>query len=106
MQSNINLNNEIVNVTVCKAPVMNNKDYLIYDMNHMEKAMKTLSYNGLKMYLYILSTQDNHLILNEQDIYDKMKLSRHEIENGINNLLKHGYLTQYGNNYSFNEAGQ
>ena len=109
MQSNTNLNNEIINVRVHRASALNKEDYLIFDTVHMEKAMKTLSYNGLKIYLYILSSVQNdsdNLILDEQDIYNKMKLSTHEIENGINNLLKHGYLKQCGNNYSFNEAGQ
>ena len=92
-------------VTVKKAAADKKHIYAILNKERLFIAMKGLSPNELKTYLYLASNQNDYTFaMSPVEIAESTGSDKRSIQNAINGLIKKGYLCQEkGNKYNFCE---
>lgn len=86
-------------ITIKKAESNKDNIYGIINKDCMCEAMKDLTYNELKIYLYCVTNQDNYeFALSTKDISEKTNASIRKLQEAINGLIKKKYLVPVDEN--------
>jgi DNA-binding MarR family transcriptional regulator len=92
-------------IRVVKAEANKENIYAIFNKEHLFEAMQKLTHNELKVYLYIISNQDNYTFaLSTTDIANKTGANKRKVQEAINTLMEKGYIEPVTDNkYEFYE---
>ena len=92
-------------IRVVKADANKENIYAIFNKERLFEAMQKLTHNELKVYLYMLSNQDDYTFaLSTTDIANKTGANKRKIQEAINTLIEKGYIEPaIGNRYEIYE---
>lgn len=94
----IKINREKVNYKDSKRP------YMIAYTDLIEQASQDLSGGAFKVYIYMISNQDNYKFgCSPQDISNRYGLNVDTVKKAINKLIEKGYLVKNNGTYEFYE---
>lgn len=97
-------NQKIIKINKAKANKENT--YSIINNDCLFSAMRELTHNELKVFLYLASNQNEYTFaLSTNDLAEKTGASKRKIQEAVNSLIEKGYIVcQQGNLYDFLEC--